>query len=407
MPRSRRSRISSARTSIPSRSPARCSSRCRARAASSPCRRTSRAGCKELLSSHGILYVDDEVQSGIGRTGPVWAIEHYGVEPDIVVSGKSLGGGLPLAGVTGRAEVMDAVHPGGLGGTFGGNPLSCAAALAVLDEVATPEFRARADAIGERIRAKLDAIAERVPAVGEVRGLGPMLAMELVADARDAEAGRRTRQACDRARARARAHPPRVRHARERPAAPATARSTPTRSSRKGWPSWRACLSTQAQERPSPIARGGRRGRRPARRGAQDVRRRRRRRLDRPRDPARRVLHDARPVGLRQDDDAAPHRRLRAPDSGQILLGGVDVAPTAAVRARRQHRLPGLRALPAHDRRGERRVRPEGEARPQGRAASARGGGAGDRSPAGVRRRASRRSCQAASDSASRSPARS
>ena len=123
---------------------------------------------KELLSSHGILYVDDEVQSGIGRTGPVWAIEHYGVEPDIVVSGKSLGGGLPLAGVTGRAEVMDAVHPGGLGGTFGGNPLSCAAALAVLDEVATPEFRARADGIGERIRTRLDAIAEQVPAVGEV-----------------------------------------------------------------------------------------------------------------------------------------------------------------------------------------------------------------------------------------------
>jgi 4-aminobutyrate aminotransferase-like enzyme len=137
---------------------------------------------QELLSSHGILYVDDEVQSGAGRTGPVWAIEHYGVKPDIVVSGKSLGGGLPLAGVTGRAGVMDAVHPGGLGGTFGGNPLSCAAALAVLDEVATPEFRARAERIGERIRAKLDAIAAQVPAVGEVRGLGPMLALELVTD---------------------------------------------------------------------------------------------------------------------------------------------------------------------------------------------------------------------------------
>ena len=104
---------------------------------------------KELLSKRGILYVDDEVQSGIGRTGPVWAIEHYGVEPDIVVSGKSLGGGLPLAGVTGRADVMDAPHPGGLGGTFGGNPLSCAAALAVFDEVATAEFRARADALGD------------------------------------------------------------------------------------------------------------------------------------------------------------------------------------------------------------------------------------------------------------------
>ncbi len=137
---------------------------------------------QELLSSHGILYVDDEVQSGAGRTGPVWAIEHYGVEPDIVVSGKSLGGGLPLAGVTGNAEVMDAVHPGGLGGTFGGNPLSCAAALAVLDEVATPEFRARADALGERLRSALDAIAVKVPAVGEVRGIGPMLALELVTD---------------------------------------------------------------------------------------------------------------------------------------------------------------------------------------------------------------------------------
>ena len=137
---------------------------------------------KRLLSSHGILYVDDEVQSGVGRTGPVWAIEHYGVEPDLVVSGKSLGGGLPLAAVTGRAQVMDAVHPGGLGGTFGGSPLSCAAAAVALDEVATPAFRARADALRDQIRARLDAIAAKVPAVGEVRGLGPMLALELVSD---------------------------------------------------------------------------------------------------------------------------------------------------------------------------------------------------------------------------------
>ena len=87
------------------------------------------ARLQELCRAHGILYVDDEVQSGVGRTGTMWAIEQYdGVEPDILVSGKSIGGGLPLAGVTGRAEVMDAVSPGGLGGTFGGNPLSCAAA---------------------------------------------------------------------------------------------------------------------------------------------------------------------------------------------------------------------------------------------------------------------------------------
>lgn len=154
------------------------------------------ARLKELLSSHDILYVDDEVQSGVGRTGPVWAIEHYGVEPDLVVSGKSLGGGLPLAGVTGRAEVMDAVHPGGLGGTFGGSPLSCAAAAVVLDDVATPAFRARAEALGERLRDRLDAIAAAVPAVGEVRGLGPMLALELVTDRKtkqpDGELAKRT-----------------------------------------------------------------------------------------------------------------------------------------------------------------------------------------------------------------------
>ena len=135
---------------------------------------------KELCERHGILYVDDEVQSGVGRTGPVWAIEHYGVEPDLLVSGKSLGGGLPLAGVTGPGELMDAVPAGGLGGTFGGNPLSCAAAVAVLDEVSTASFRRRADELGERIRAGLEAIATRVDAVGEVRGLGPMLAIELV-----------------------------------------------------------------------------------------------------------------------------------------------------------------------------------------------------------------------------------
>jgi 4-aminobutyrate aminotransferase / (S)-3-amino-2-methylpropionate transaminase / 5-aminovalerate transaminase len=136
----------------------------------------------ELCARHGILYVDDEIQSGVGRTGPVWAIEHYGVEPDLVVSGKSLGGGLPLAGVTGRAELMDAVPAGGLGGTFGGNPVACAAGCAVLDEVATPAFRERADELGSRIRAGLESIASRVEAVGEVRGLGPMQALELVED---------------------------------------------------------------------------------------------------------------------------------------------------------------------------------------------------------------------------------
>jgi 4-aminobutyrate aminotransferase/(S)-3-amino-2-methylpropionate transaminase len=135
---------------------------------------------KELCEAHGILYVDDEVQSGIGRTGPVWAIERYAVGPDLLVSGKSLGGGLPLAGVTGPAGIVDAVPAGGLGGTFGGNPVACAAALAVLDEVSTDGFRARADRIGERLQKGLDGIASRVDSVGEVRGLGPMVALELV-----------------------------------------------------------------------------------------------------------------------------------------------------------------------------------------------------------------------------------
>ncbi len=134
----------------------------------------------EVCREHGILYVDDEVQSGVGRTGKMWAIEHYeGVEPDLLVSGKSIGGGLPLAAVTGRAELMDAVGPGGLGGTFGGNPLSCAAAVAVLDAVAAPSFLADAEALGVTMRARLEGLAARRPEIGEVRGLGPMLALEL------------------------------------------------------------------------------------------------------------------------------------------------------------------------------------------------------------------------------------
>ena len=142
-------------------------------------RPTTWRGCASSATRHGILFVADEVQSGVGRTGPMWAIEHSGVAPDLLVSGKSLGGGLPLAAVTGRAEVMDAPGPGGLGGTFGGNPVACAAAAVVLDTVAEPEFRARADELGETLRARLDELAGRHDAIGDVRGLGPMLALEL------------------------------------------------------------------------------------------------------------------------------------------------------------------------------------------------------------------------------------
>jgi 4-aminobutyrate aminotransferase len=134
---------------------------------------------KELCERHGIVYVADEVQSGCGRTGPVWAIEHSGVEPDLMVSGKTLGGGLPLAAVTGKTALMDAPHPGGLGGTFGGNPVSCAAACAVLDQLAEPGARERADEIGRLLRSRLDELAARHDSIGEVRGLGSMLALEL------------------------------------------------------------------------------------------------------------------------------------------------------------------------------------------------------------------------------------
>src|SRR3954451_21204694 len=113
---------------------------------------------KELCERHGILYVADEVQAVMGRPGPVWAIERYGVEPDLLVSGKSVGGGLPLAGVTGKAELVDAVPPGGLGGTFGGNPLACAAAIAVLNEVRTPEYRSRGGERGGRSGRGLEAL---------------------------------------------------------------------------------------------------------------------------------------------------------------------------------------------------------------------------------------------------------
>jgi len=140
---------------------------------------------RELCDRHGILYVDDEVQAGAGRTGTVWAIERLGIEPDLLVSGKTLGGGLPLAAVTGRAELMDAVHPGGLGGTFGGNPVACAAALAVLDDLTAPGFRERAEQVATLLRSRLDEIAGRHAIVGEVRGLGAMLALELAEQSGD------------------------------------------------------------------------------------------------------------------------------------------------------------------------------------------------------------------------------
>jgi 4-aminobutyrate aminotransferase/(S)-3-amino-2-methylpropionate transaminase len=135
---------------------------------------------QQICRRHGILLVADEVQCGFGRTGKMFASEHYGIEPDLLVTAKSLGGGLPLAAVTGREEVMEAPGVGGIGGTFGGNPLSCAAARAVFESFDQDDLLARANRIGERFRARANSWKERWPLVGEVRGLGAMQAVEFV-----------------------------------------------------------------------------------------------------------------------------------------------------------------------------------------------------------------------------------
>src|SRR6266700_2691015 len=134
----------------------------------------------DICHKHGVLFIADEVQSGFGRTGKMFACEHYGIEPDILVTAKSLGGGLPLAAVTGRAEIMDAPGPGGLGGTFAGNPLSCAAALAVLDLFERENLLERANELGNRFQKRAREWQCRWPIIGDVRGLGAMQAIELV-----------------------------------------------------------------------------------------------------------------------------------------------------------------------------------------------------------------------------------
>jgi 4-aminobutyrate aminotransferase/(S)-3-amino-2-methylpropionate transaminase len=142
---------------------------------------------RAITEKHGILLIADEVQTGFGRTGKLWAVEHTGVVPDILIAAKSLGGGLPLSSVTGRAEVMDAAGPGGLGGTFGGNPVSVAAALAVLDQMEAGSLFARAEAIGRAFSARAERWRERFPIVGDARGLGAMRAIELVEDRKTKE----------------------------------------------------------------------------------------------------------------------------------------------------------------------------------------------------------------------------
>ena len=161
-------------------------------------------GLVEICARYGIVYISDEVQSGMCRTGYPAAVARWGVEPDLITWGKSMGGGMPIAGVTGRAEIMDSVHPGGLGGTYVGNPVSCAAAIVALDQVLDPAFQEQSRAFGDRLRARLEDVATRIPAIGEVRGLGAMLAIELVEDRdeQEARAGARVAHHRDRARQR-------------------------------------------------------------------------------------------------------------------------------------------------------------------------------------------------------------
>jgi 4-aminobutyrate aminotransferase/(S)-3-amino-2-methylpropionate transaminase len=139
-------------------------------------------GVRRICDENGIVFVVDEVQTGFGRTGKMWAIEHYGVEPDLMTVAKAIANGLPLSGVIGRAEIMDAPPDSAIGGTYVGNPVAQAAALAVLDVFDEEGLVERAAEIGETMRARMETWKDRFASVGDVRGLGAMLAIELVKD---------------------------------------------------------------------------------------------------------------------------------------------------------------------------------------------------------------------------------
>jgi 4-aminobutyrate aminotransferase/(S)-3-amino-2-methylpropionate transaminase len=146
-----------------------------------------------------VLFVADEIQSGFARTGDMFACDHEGVVPDLITTAKGIAGGLPLAGVTGRAEIMDSVHSGGLGGTYGGNPVACAAALGAIATIEEEDLPAKARRIEALMRPRLDAMAAEHPEIGDVRGRGAMLAIEIVLPgtlAPDAERTARISAAC-------------------------------------------------------------------------------------------------------------------------------------------------------------------------------------------------------------------
>jgi 4-aminobutyrate aminotransferase/(S)-3-amino-2-methylpropionate transaminase len=134
----------------------------------------------KICHDNGILFVSDEIQSGMGRTGKMFAIEHWGVEPDLITVAKSLAAGMPLAAVVGRQEIMDAVHPWGLGGTYGGNPVACAAGLAVLEVFEEENMLEKSVALGKKLQTRFENWQKQFDLIGEIRGLGAMLGLELV-----------------------------------------------------------------------------------------------------------------------------------------------------------------------------------------------------------------------------------
>ena len=135
---------------------------------------------REWTAEQGVVFVADEIQTGFCRTGDWFACDHEGVVPDLVTTAKGIAGGLPLAAVTGRADIMDAVHVGGLGGTYGGNPVACAAALGSIEAMKKHDLAAKARAIGEVIHTRLTAISDEHPSAGDIRGRGAMMAVEIV-----------------------------------------------------------------------------------------------------------------------------------------------------------------------------------------------------------------------------------
>ncbi|MFB3887690.1 MAG: 4-aminobutyrate--2-oxoglutarate transaminase [Thermodesulfobacteriota bacterium] len=137
---------------------------------------------QKICQENGIVFVADEIQTGFGRTAKMFAMEHYEVVPDVVVMAKSMAGGLPLAAVTGKTEIIDHPQVGGLGGTFGGNPIACRAGIAVLEQFKKKDILSKAEKIGKKVLQRFKQIQERFPVVGDVRGLGAMVGMELVAD---------------------------------------------------------------------------------------------------------------------------------------------------------------------------------------------------------------------------------